>query len=166
MSDYYHPDISNSSLYNKSVDMDCMLQIAESVKYQKLNHKINNFITEEASTMMREYIDPIYEHKLRTDQYNNQYRCYVNPIVDERFYSDCLGFECNTNMLYKLDDFNTYHNYPVCKVRDNNEITCCPENVQIFDNMTRRNVEIPDTRPKYDLIVDKPMIPKLVYNKC
>lgn len=168
MSDsFHHPDISNSSLYEKSTAINCLLEKKEDIKYTNVNKLLNQSVIEEASTNMRGFIEPVYEQHLKTDQYANKNRCYVNPSTDTTMnYSDCVGFECNTNMMYELDNFNTYHNYPVCKVRENKEVTCCPENIQIFDNITRRNIEIPDSKQRYDLFVNEPIIPKLTYNKC
>ena len=167
MNDYHCPDIANSSLYETSVRVNCILQNIEQSKHKDLNTKLKGSVTEKSSTIMREFIEPVYEHKLKTDQYDNKYKChYVDPSHDkDRVYSTCLGFECNTDMMYKLDDFNTYHNYPVCKVREDGQVTCCPENIQIFDNMTRRNIEMHANKPDIDLIVDHPIIPKLTYGK-
>ena len=161
----YEPDVSNSSLYEQSLHVNCVLQTKENEKYSSINDSLNKSYTEEESTSMRCYIEREQEQRLRVDQFENKYRCHVDSSNDQDAYDDCVGYECNRGMMYKLDNFNTYHNYPVCKIRDE-KISCCPENVQIFDNMTRRNIEIPYTRPMHDLIVDSPIIPKLEYNKC
>ena len=170
--DFYKPDISNSSLYDRSVDVNCILHTEAHNKYTSWNTQMNDAFVEPASTSMRCFINPRDELKLKTDQYLNDYRCHVDSSTESFKGDDCIGFECNKGMMYKLDEFNTYHNYPVCKVRDTNneadskEMTCCPENIQIFDNVTRRNIEIPQVKPDNDLIMDTPIIPQLRYNKC
>lgn len=167
--DYYQPDISNSCLYDQSVNVNCILQTEENAKYTKWNTYLNESYVEPSSTSMRCFIEPRDEFKLKTDQYLNDYRCHVDSSTNTFEGDDCLGFECNKGMMYKLDEFNTYHNYPVCRFRDENnkeEMTCCPENIQIFDNITRRNVEIPVIKPDNDLIMNTPIIPQLKYNKC
>lgn len=162
---FYEPDVSDSSLYEQSFHVNCVLQKNENERYSFLNESMNKSYLEEASTSMRCYIERDQEHKLRVDHLDNKYRCHVEPPNKQSESVDCVGYECNQGMMYKLDNFNTYNNYPVCKIRDE-KISCCPENIQIFDNITRRNIEILDTRPKHELIVDSPIIPKLVYNKC
>lgn len=167
MKDYYHPNISNSPLYDRSIEVNCLLEKDGSLKYVKNNDSLYSSFINESSTMMRDYIDPAYELKIKTDQYDNKYRCYTNSSCNNTttVYPNNIGYECNTNMMYKLDEFNTYNNYPVCKFKDN-EMICCPENIQIFDNITRRNVEISTDRPNEDLIIEQPIIPSLEFNKC
>lgn len=167
MSDlYHHHDIANSLLYTKSVELNCMLENIENSMYTNDNNEMSKSFVNESSTMMRGFIDPYKEQTLRTEQYDIKNKCYANSSYDNTVYPNSIGYECNTNMMYALDNFNTYHNYPVCKIRDNNKVACCPENIQIFDNITRRNVEIPSDRPAHDLIVEAPIIPQLQYNKC
>ena len=165
--DFYKADISNSTLYNRSFEVNNILRNEEAEKYDSWNTHLNAAYVEPESTSMRCFIEPTTELKLKTDQYLNDYRCHVESSTGSFKADDCIGFECNKGMLYKLDSFNTYHNYPVCKVReDQKEMTCCPENIQIFDNLTRRNVQVPVIKPDNDLIMDTPIIPQLKYNKC
>jgi hypothetical protein len=164
---YYHqPDISDSSLYNRSIEVNCILQDVENKQYMYNNSALNASFVNDSSTMMRGFIETTFEQKLRTDQFENKYRCSVESSFDNTTYPNALGYECNTNMMYELDEFNTYHNYPVCKIRENNEVSCCPENIQIFDNLTRRNVELSTHKPLQDLIIEQTIIPGLTYNKC
>lgn len=166
--DFYKPDVSNSSLYERSIDVNCILQNEENEKYTLWNTSLNSAYVEPSSTSMRCFINTNDELKMKTDQYLNDYRCHVDSSSDSFQNDNCIGYECNKGMMYKLDEFNTYHNYPVCKFRTSNseEMSCCPENVQIFDNITRRNIEMPNIKPDNDLIMDTPIIPQLKYNKC
>ena len=75
--DYYQPDISNSCLYDQSVNVNCILQTEENAKYTKWNTYLNDSYVEPSSTSMRCFIEPRDEFKLKTDQYLNDYRCHV-----------------------------------------------------------------------------------------
>tara|TARA_B110000261_G_C13073321_1_gene353074 strand:- start:264 stop:773 length:510 start_codon:yes stop_codon:yes gene_type:complete len=164
---YYTDDIANSYLYDNSVKVDCLSTQIKNQMYLSQNMALNTSFLDESSTIMRGFIDTTNEHKLKTDTYDNKYRCYEKVSDHGCDYPDYIGYECNTGMLYKLDEFNTYHNYPVCKIRDEQqEITCCPENIQIFDNITRRNIELPSHDEDRDLIIQESHIPQLQYNRC
>jgi hypothetical protein len=127
---------------------------------------------------LNQHKDATIEHNLWTDQYNtNKYK--VNcayKIYDEmnqgKNYSDCLGYECNRNhphdFMYLLDEYNTYHNYPVCTMDPNIQtINCCPKNVQIFNNLTRRHYAHPQpARTPVTLFIEDDKIPMATMNSC
>lgn len=176
---YYQADISASDVYNQSMSYQCNLKEQKSLLEEKNDINILNYSLSFDKTNMRCFKNSDLEQKLRTDTFDTAYKCsgpnipYVrNPST--KTYSECLGYECNNEaneFLYKLDEFNTYHNYPVCKARnDDEQITCCPENTQLFNNLTRRNMafEQPPSQPKDIPALNRYFfdIPDLKYNKC
>ena len=120
------------------------------------------------------------EHNLFTDQYNlSKYKsfCDKDKKCAEKQYSDCLGYECNRNhphdFMYPLDEYNTYHNYLVCEqTKSKDEYNtfsqaCCPKNIQIFNNLTRRHLGVPqNNKPSQTLIMDDQAIPIVTMKRC
>jgi len=140
---------------------------------------MNGYALNEDFSHMRCFKESDLEHKLRSDTYDLQYRCIPEKYKrtpSTKVYSTCLGYECKRDepngFMYEMDEFNTYHNYPVCKYREdnnNNSIvsTCCPENTQVFNNWTRRSMGFPQPpRADKDLLIEESKIPALTYNEC
>lgn len=160
---FYQHEIANSKLYEKSRLLNCDLVNTRNVSEGFMNRQLTNYATVDTSCSKEN--SPDTEHFLITDQFNAKYRCEdatqpTNPFVD-----NSLGFAANKGFMYGLDDFNTYHNYPVCTKNENGE-ACCPKNVQIFRNMTRRNNEIPAREMEQSVLLFDDNIPKLTYNTC
>jgi uncharacterized protein with PIN domain len=136
-------DTQNSSYYEQSVKLNCKIIDNLQTNSHFDNKEKSMYFVDDSTTHMRCFIDPVLEQKLKTDHLSLDYRCgIVKPPAKQ--YSDCLGYACNKDthnqFAYNLDEFNTYHNYPVCKYRNNEtEVTCCPENIQIFNNWTKRH---------------------------
>lgn len=163
-------DTNNSSFYDESVKLNC--KIIDNLQNDSYfyNKEQNDYSVNDSKTFMRCFIDPVLEQKLRTDHLSLQYRCAVNkPAVKD--YSDCLGYACNKDQhnqfAYRLDEFNTYHNYPVCKYRnEDSEATCCPENIQIFNNWTKRHNISQVTKDRQELIMEDQKIPLIKMQPC
>jgi len=159
---FYKHDVSNSKLYNESCLLNCDLVEKKEGYVNMLNDEIRDYTETKTNCETRK--DTITEHFLFTDQFDLKYRCDATLPSQSTFNDDCLGYECNKRFMYELDEFNTYHNYPVCTTTDEG-IACCPKNVQIFNNITRRNNEIP-SRVSDSILLFEDDIPKLQYNTC
>jgi hypothetical protein len=171
MVSYYENDINDSQTYLNSVRMHCDLMHTQTNTYMDAVNKTADYIGDGVATNMRCFKDPELEQNFKLDQYNLNYRC--DPFIsrdNQKDYSDCLGYACNREedaFMYALDEFNTYHNYLVCKNKhDNDMITCCPENIQIFNNWTKRHMAYKPTRPKQDLFIEEQKIPLITYKRC
>ena len=90
--------------------------------------------------------------------------CAIKSIENNILsYSDSIGYECltvqNTLLLYP-DRICTFHNYPVYE-----DDTYCSKNHQIYNNLTRRRIQLPNYTPKQsDFKYEK--IPELKYHEC
>lgn len=165
---FYEIDTEDSSLYEDSLKLHCNMKDALQNSYYNKNKNISEYSTSYDKTYMRCFKDVNLEDMYRKDTFQLKYRCgYTeDSSLNNTKYSDCLGYSCNkeqNEFLYNLDEFNTYHNYLVC---DDNSMTCCPENIQIFNNWTRRHMPVKPVKPPQDIIMDEQEIPKLTYNKC
>lgn len=160
---FYQHEVADSKLYEQSHLLNCDLANTRNVSDGFLNRQLADYVTVDTSCAKEK--NPDTEHLLITDQFNLKYRCEdatqpTNPFVD-----NSLGFATNKGFMYGLDDFNTYHNYPVCTKNEHGE-ACCPKNVQIFRNMTRRNNELPVRATEQSVLLFDDNIPKLTYNTC
>lgn len=173
--EYYKHDTQNSDLYNASFMYNCELKKEKDYLDTKNDVGLRDYSLNEAYSHMRCFKNPELESKLITDTYDLKYRCVDKEYLRKpstQTYSDCLGYDCKyeaNEFMYELDDFNTYHNYPVCKQRDeeSEQSTCCPENIQVFNNLTRRNMSFPQSpKPKQDLLMDETKIPSITYHEC
>ncbi len=176
---YYQPDISDSDIYNQSMRYQCNLKEQKTLLEDSTDMRLEGYSLSGDKTHMRCFKDPVLEQKLRTDTYDITNKC-GGPTVpyvrnsSTKTYSECLGYDCNredNEFMYKLDEFNTYHNYPVCKLRgDSKQLTCCPENTQLYNNVTRRSMAFEQSpkAPKDIPALDRYFfdIPDLKYNKC
>ena len=163
-------DTTNSGFYDDSVKLNCKIMDDLQNNAYFFNKEQSNYSVDDSKTFMRCFTDPVLEQKLRTDHLSLKYRCGIKkpPVKD---YSDCLGYSCNKdqhNMFaYNLDEFNTYHNYPVCKYRNNEEEpTCCPENIQIFNNWTKRHNISQVTKERQELLMQDQEIPLIKMQPC
>ena len=175
---YHQIDISDSDIYNLSMQYQCGLKDKKENYDVSMNCGLTDYSLSEEKTHMRCFIEPVLEQKLKTDTFDTSYKCggpnkIYKRTPSDKVYSTCLGYDCHkedNDFMYELDDYNTYHNYPVCKYRDDEKKTktCCPENTQIFYNLTRRNVGFPYKERKENTNLDKFFfdIPDLKYNKC
>lgn len=184
---WHQPDINNSDVYNQSFALNNNLKKALSNDERIQTHTFGTFGVDPVTTNMRGFKDYDLEFKYQTDQYSLKYKteCPIKPIIPQTKYSDCLGYSClrdtnsSKNFMYELDEYNTYHNYPVCKYRDNPDkssfldnhserMGCCPENIQIFNNWTGRRNAVKANRDdnSQELIMEEFEIPTLKYNKC
>lgn len=172
--EYYNHDTTNSDLYNASFLYNCDLKQQKEFQDKTNDLGIRDYTLNEDYTYMRCFKDPKLEHKLRSDTYDLKYRCVSKEYLrtpSTKVYSDCLGYDCKrekNEFMYDLDEFNTYHNYPVCKFRGTTEeSTCCPENTQIFNNWTRRSMAFPQRpKPNNELLMEETKIPALTYHTC
>lgn len=172
--EYYNHDTTNSDLYNASFSYNCDLKKQKELQDNTNDLGLRDYALNEDYTYMRCFKDPNLEHKLRSDTFDLKYRCVSKDYIrtpSTKLYSDCLGYDCkreNNEFMYDLDEFNTYHNYPVCKYRGTTEAsTCCPENIQIFNNWTRRSMAIPQRpKPNNELLMEDTKIPSLTYHTC
>jgi predicted esterase YcpF (UPF0227 family) len=166
----YNPDIKNSSIYEASLKLNCNIKDNLQAFYNRNNTDIKDYSLNEQKTHMRCFKDTVLEDRLITDQFLLQYRCGIDNKKNNKEYSNNVGYACNrepNELLYNLDEYNTYHNYPVCKLSDDNKkMSCCPENIQIFNNWTRRHIITPVVHKKQDLIMEDQHIPRLTYSKC
>lgn len=173
MSKIYHNfDTDNSDIYMQSMLLNCDLKSQKEFYDKRNDNVVMAYNLSEDKTHMRCFKDPVLEQNLRTDIYSLDYKCKndVYPMADKnKVYSQCLGYECNrekSEFMYDLDEFNTYHNYPVCKNREGNTFTCCPENIQIYNNWTKRQYAFKKPSIPKPLIMKEEKIPPLTYNEC
>jgi hypothetical protein len=159
---FYKDDVVDSHLYVQSCLINSDLIHKNNIANMGLNR--GNSIRNELNVQCKSIKDPMKEHFLLRPRFNAKYVCDEITQYSEPFTDDSLGYECNKGFMYELDEFNTYHNYPVCSLRDNN-IACCPKNVQIFNNITKRNNEVP-MHVRNDILLFKDNIPHLKYNTC
>jgi hypothetical protein len=161
---YYRPDTKDSSLYEKSCLLNHDLVNSKRVNESYMNYK--NSVHAFATNHCQQIRDTDKEDLIFKDQYDLKYRCKDAslPKVPD-FVDNSLGYECNKGFMYTLDNYNTYHNYLVCENTEKGKV-CCPKNVQLFRNHTRRNTEIPmhESSKLYFNDVDK--LPNLTYNVC
>jgi hypothetical protein len=182
---WHQPDINNSDIYNQSFALNDYLknELTHDEKIQ--NRTFGTFGVDPVTTNMRCFKDYDLEFKYQTDQYSLKYKteCPEKRNVNIE-YSDCLGYSClrdtnsSKNFMYDLDEYNTYHNYLVCKNRDkpdkssfsNNtsqQMGCCPENIQVFNNWTKRHNAVRQINDgTQELIMEEFKIPILKYYKC
>lgn len=172
---YHKFDTQNSSTYNESLNTHLKLEEKQSNNLADISgvYNDNTFEIEDimAARSMRCQKDTTLEFNLLTDQFNiPKYKTYCpsTPIASKE-YSDCLGYQCNRNhphdFMYQLDEYNTYHNYLVCDEPERK--TCCPKNVQIFDNWTRRHHStVQDPKPPTTLILEENKIPLVTMKQC
>ena len=167
-SQFYTHDIADSDLYKQSLDVGCSLHNATHAAYSSRIQQQAAYGLNYDSTHYRGYIDSDREHQFRTDQFDLKYRCPSSNDAQHTYTNDdSLGYACNKGFMYELDEHNTYHNYIVCKNRDDaTTMTCCPENIQIFNNLTRRTMEQQPHKPKAVLFVEDEKIPTVTYSKC
>jgi hypothetical protein len=171
---YFKYDTENSDLYNASFMYNCHMKKNKECGDKVFDTGYNNYALDDAYSHLRCFIDPVMEQKLRTDVYSLKYRCLDNEQrrnPSSKTYSTCLGYDCkreSNEFMYELDEFNTYHNYPVCKFRGKaTKSTCCPENTQIFNNLTRRSMSFPQKpKPPQELLMEDAKIPSLTYHEC
>lgn len=164
---YHEIDIHDSDTYTDSVLYNCYLQEGQTL----LDDAVQTFPLNNEKHM-RGCIDRVKEQHLKTDQYDSKYRCHFERKPDKGDYSDCLGYSCNrekNEFMYKLDEFNTYRNYPVR--HGGSTITSspgfCPENVQLFNNWTKRHDESFETyKTENNLIMNEEKIPMVSYKTC
>lgn len=161
---FYQHDVANSKLYEQARLLNCDLVNTRNVADGFFNKQVTNYAT--VDTTCRDTKSPDTEHFLITDQFNLKYRCEDATLPTNPFVDDSLGFATNKGFMYALDDFNTYHNYPVCTTKESGEMACCPKNVQIFRNMTRRNHEVPPRETEQSVLMFDDNLPKLTYNTC
>lgn len=172
--EYYNHDTANSAMYNASFLYNCDLRKQKEWQDEANDASVRNYALSDDNTYRRGFKDPNLEHKLRSDTFDLKYRCVSKEYMrtpSTKLYSDCLGYDCNRNgndFMYDLDEFNTYHNYPVCKFRGTTKAsTCCPENTQIFNNLTRRSMAFPQRpKPNRELLMEETKIPSLTYHNC
>lgn len=93
-----------------------------------------------------------YVYKDRVFNFLDTYKdtCAIKPRSKTN-YPDRIGYDANIDTIYTLDDYNTYHNYPVCVNKEQHhkhknghdtlQKCCAPKNVQIFDNCTKKTNE-------------------------
>lgn len=143
---FFVADIENSSLYDRSVKVNCLFK--QCLEKENSSEKYNPSYCS-TSFAHASCVDSEQELRLFRSQDNV---CAVKPdSYDNTVYPDIIGFDANVGMMYPLDEFNTYRNYPVCTYetedRKNCDRVCAPKNNQIFDNHTRKNHEIPRATP-------------------
>lgn len=183
---WHQPDINNSEIYDQSLALNDHLKKKLTDDESNQNRTFGTFGVDPVTTNMRCFKDYDLEFKYQTDQYSLKYKteCPPEKKMNNIEYSDCLGYSClrdknsSENFMYDLDEYNTYHNYIVCKYRDNpdkssdntyQQMGCCPENTQIFNNLTKRHNAVRlqnNDDSKQELIMEEFKIPMLKYYKC
>lgn len=172
---FHHPDTINSTTYTDSLLLNNQYIQDLEDQYNETNRSASSLFVDKDQFNYKCVDNIVLEDKIRKNAlllFNN--KCFVPPCKPNKTYSNALGYACNkepNNFLYKLDEHNTYHNYPVCKKNDDNNdksITCCPENIQLFNNWTRRRLPVNTStnKPKKELIMLVDRIPSLKYNEC
>lgn len=166
--EYHAIDISDSELYKKSQEIDCLQQ-----KHSKNNERLYDIYSDDVTRYYDGFIDQSTQFHIQTVNFESKMRCFNDELFRKSsHYPDFIGYEANRGMMYKLDEFNTYNNYPVCKVREEkqqgNLVSCCPKNVQIFDNLTRRRYAYPQEvkQERNILLVEETKIPELKFHQC
>lgn len=173
-SELYAHDVADSDLYKQSLDMGCALHNAKHAAYTHHTRQHASYGVNYDHTRFRGLLDTDREQQFRTDQFDLRYRCppsqeemQSSRLANADMPNDDLGYACNKGFMYELDSHNTYHNYIVCKNRDTSIAqTCCPENIQIFNNITRRTIEQDHRKPDNVLFVEDEKIPTLTYSQC
>lgn len=160
----YEIETENSKLYDKSVEVNCL--IGKCLKRESSSH-IHTELDQYHCTRNR-FRDRDFDKEYTLIQGQSDV-CAVKPDTwaNSCDYPDVIGFAANTGMMYPLDEFNTYRNYPVCRnkydqCQGRNRRICELMNVQIFDNLTRKNNEVVrrDRDTNVDLIVETTIKPK------